>query len=257
MKPYYKNELTTIYNGDCLETMQLLKDKVQMVITSPPYNIIRPNSTDRGYDLYNDGMTNDEYSKWIVNIFNEYDKLLCENGVVIFNMSYGAENTEAMNLTIADVIKKTNFTIADIIICKKQTATPNNVSKNRLTRIVEFVYVMVRKDEKMSFETNKKKIGERYDTKQAIYENKFNFFKAKNNDKSTEINKATFSSNFVHNILDLYYVGGIVIDNFNGTGTTPYACNQRGIKCIGIELSKKQCDYTVKRLSELQLRLDV
>ena len=55
MKPYYSNELTTIYNGDCLEVMKQLGDNISLVITSPPYNIIRPNSTDRGYDLYNDG----------------------------------------------------------------------------------------------------------------------------------------------------------------------------------------------------------
>lgn len=40
MKPYYKNELTTIYNGDCLEVMDYLIEqgiKVNAIITDPPY----------------------------------------------------------------------------------------------------------------------------------------------------------------------------------------------------------------------------
>lgn len=43
-----------LINGDTLTEMQNLGIKVDKIITSPPYNIIRPNSTDRGYDLYKD-----------------------------------------------------------------------------------------------------------------------------------------------------------------------------------------------------------
>ena len=39
---------------------------------------------------------------------------------------------------------------------KKKSATPNNVSKNRLTRIVEFIYIFVRNEDLKTFEANKK-----------------------------------------------------------------------------------------------------
>ena len=168
---YYKNDLITLYNGDCVEIMDQLidqKTKVNKVITSPPYNIIRPNSTDRGYDLYKDGMSNEEYVNWTLDIFNCYDKLLSENGCVLYNMSYGTENTENMNLTIAEILKNNNFTLADIIVWKKYSATPNNVSSNKMTRICEFVYVFCRRNEFNTFTANKKIIGRREDTQQAI-----------------------------------------------------------------------------------------
>ncbi len=251
---YYENDLSVLYNGDCIKIMDQLIEgntKIDKVITSPPYNIIRPNSIDRGYDEYKDGMTNEEYIDWTLNIFRRYDKLLSKNGCIIYNMSYGTENTEAMNLTIAEILKKTNFTLADILIWKKNSATPNNVSSNKMTRICEFVYVFCRRNEFNTFTTNKKKIGERDDTKQAIYENVFNFFQAPNNDASTELNKATFSTPFVFNIIDRYVKKeDIVLDNFSGTGTTIYACNSRNIKSIGIELSKKQCEYTKQRFEK-------
>ncbi len=252
-KPYFTTGFSTLYNGDCIEVMDYLINsgcKVDKVLTSPPYNIIRPNSTDRGYDLYKDGMTNEEYIEWIVNIFARYEKLLNANGCILWNMSYGTENTECMSLCIAELLKRTNFTIADILVWKKQTATPNNVSNNKMTRICEFVYVFCRRNEFYTFTTNKNIVGYREDTKQAIYENVFNYFEAKNNDASTDLNKATFSSDFVFQLINRYITNqDVVLDNFSGTGTTMYACECRNRKGYYIELSENQCEYAKARIS--------
>lgn len=249
IKPFYQNEHITLYNGDCQEIMQDLN--VDKVITSPPYNIVRPNSSDRGYDLYKDGMSNDEYIEWTIKTFQIYEKILNKNGAVIYNMSYGTENTEVMNLVVSEIIKRTNFTIADILVWKKKSATPNNVSSNKMTRIVEFVYVFCRRDEFQTFTSNKKIIGLREDTGQPIYENVFNFFTAPNNDETQGLNKATFSKDFVDNIIERYVLkSDVVLDNFSGTGTTLIACAERGIKSIGIELSQAQCEHTVKRIKK-------
>lgn len=252
MDIYSKGENYQLYNGDCIKVMDHLIEnniKIDKVITSPPYNIIRPNSTDRGYDLYKDGMENQEYIDWTIEIFNRYDKILNKDGCIAYNMSYGTENTENMILTISSILQRTPFTLADILVWKKDSATPNNVSKNKMTRICEFVYIFCRREEFNTFNANKKQIGEREDTKQPIYENLFNFFKAPNNNESTDLNKANFSIEFVQNILDRYVKkDDIVLDNFSGTGTTLIACLQKNIKCIGIELSEKQCHHTKNRL---------
>ena len=260
MKAFYETDLSVLYNGDCLEVMKdLLEQKIQInkVITSPPYNIVRPNSTDRGYDLYKDGMTNEQYIKWIIDIFDVYDKLLASNGCVVWNMSYGTENTTCMSLTIAEILKNTNFTLADILVWKKPSATPNNVSSNKMTRICEFVYVFCRKSEFNTFTSNKKMIGRREDTEQAIFENVFNFISAPNNDEPTELNKATFSTDFVDQIIDRYVLPtDIVMDNFSGTGTTMIACERRNRKGFYIELSEAQCKYTIERMKKgIQTRL--
>ena len=242
-------EINTIYQEDCLSTIGKMDDNsIDLVLTSPPYNIIRPNSTDRGYDLYRDGMSNDEYSKWCCDIFNTMDRVLKKDGCIIWNMSYGCENTECMPLTISEIIKNTHFTMADIIVWKKKSATPNNVSHNKLTRIVEFVYIFCRKDEFMTFKTNKKIIKKR-ETKQPIYENIFNFIEAPNNDSSTDLNKATFSSLLVGKLLNIYANdSSTVYDPFMGTGTTAIGCIRRKLNYIGSELSKAQCKYAEKRI---------
>lgn len=38
IKPYYETELGKLYHGDCLETMPKLEDKINLIITDPPYS---------------------------------------------------------------------------------------------------------------------------------------------------------------------------------------------------------------------------
>lgn len=238
-----------IYNESNELTMERIESNtIDLIITSPPYNIIRPNSTDRGYDLYKDGMSNDEYIDWTLNMFKQFERCLVKDGVVLYNMSYGTENTILMSLVVADVIRRSDFTLADIIVWKKKSATPNNVSHNKTTRIVEYIYVFCRKDEFHTFKCNKQKLKER-ESGQAIYENVYNFISAPNNDGSTDLNKATFSSKMVRKLLSIYAPpNSLVYDPFMGTGSTAVACVVDGHRYIGSEISNKQCEYAEKRI---------
>lgn len=243
-------KIDIIYNEDCIKTIndRIENKSIDVVLTSPPYNIIRPNSTDRGYDLYKDGMTNDQYSQWCCNIINSLDDKIKDNGCILWNMSYGSENTECMIITIHDILKKTNFTLADIIIWKKKSATPNNVSKNKLTRICEHIFVLCRRSEFDTFFSNKNKLKTR-ESGQAIYENIFNFIESPNNDGSNILNKATFSSNMVRKLLNIYATNGsLIYDPFMGTGTTAIGAIRNKCHYIGSELSEKQCNYATNRI---------
>ena len=249
-----------IYNEDCLTTMSKIAKaggKVDIILTSPPYNTGRNSGNiergmknhERRYDIYLEQRNTDEYNDWTVDIFNHYDSILKENGCILYNMSYGNENPEQMYLTIADVISRTNFTIADTIIWKKKSALPNNVSHNKLTRICEFVFVFCRKDEYKTFTANKK-VKSQSKTGQNYYENIYNFVEAKNNDGSNNLNKATYSSELCEQLLNIYAKeNAIVYDSFNGTGTTGVACIRLGLNYIGSELSEEQCKYSIERLN--------
>ena len=253
---YYSDDFVTLLNGDCIDVMKCMIDdgiKVDKVITSPPYNItpcsITQGKKDRGYDVYKDYIPNEDYIKWTIEIFNCYEKILNPNGCIAYNMSYGTRNTELMSLTVAEIIKQTNFTLADILVWKKRGANPNHASSNKMTRICEFVYIFCRRSEFNTFTTNKKMLYVSKDSSQEVYENVFNFFQAPNNNEVNDLNKATFSTQFVDNIIDRYVrKDDIVLDNFSGTGTTMCACKSQGIKSIGIELSDAQCEHAKQRI---------
>lgn len=252
-------------NEDCFKTMDLFLSKgkkVDIILTSPPYNTARKVKTQKAldthnnrYDEYNDNMTNEEYCNWTVNLFNKFDEVLSKNGVILYNLSYGSENPDVMWLAIGDILHKTNFMIADCIIWKKKSALPNNSSSNKLTRIVEFVFVICRKDEFKTFNANKKVTNESA-TGQKYYENIFNFIEAPNNDGSCNINKATYSSELCEKLLNIYAkTDSIVYDPFMGTGTTAIACckfNERNneMVCIGSEISEKQVEYSKERYND-------
>ena len=134
--------------------------------------------------------------------------------------------------------------IADTIVWKKKSALPNNVSPNKLTRIREFVFVLCRTKEYKTFNTNKKvkTVGK---TGQLFYENVFNFIEAKNNDGSNPYNKATFSTDLVKQLLEMYSKNqtDIILDPFMGIGTTALGCIETGRNYIGFEISENQCNY--------------
>lgn len=258
-------EINKIYNEDCLITINnMIKNniKVDNIITSPFYNTCRGSKfhnsehareTHQGrYDIHLDNMTDEEYIEFTLRLFDGYDKILKKDGCILYNISYGSENTHLMWLVIADIIKNTNFTIADDIIWKKKSALPNNVSKNKLTRIVEHVFVFCRKNEFKTFNANKSVTSVRK-TGQKMYENIFNFIEAKNNDGSNKLNKATFSTDLILKLLNIYVKkDALVYDSFMGTGTTAKACKIYGCNYIGSELSKDQCEFAVSEINKIE-----
>lgn len=249
-------ELNKIYNEDCINFMNNMQKegcKVDIVLTSPPYNTSRVGRKDiysTRYDGFLDNKTDEEYIEWIVTIFNKYDGILSQNGVVLFNISYSSENTSLLWRTISHIIEETNFTTADCITWKKRSAIPNNVSKNKLTRIVEYVFVLCRKDELNTFRCNKKVKSVNERTNQNYYQNVFNYIEAPNNDGKCEVNRATYSSELCLKLLEIYAnEQDVVYDSFMGSGTTGVACVKYGCRYIGSEISTKQCDYAAERIN--------
>lgn len=258
--------LNRIYNEDCFQTMDDMPiGQVDVILTSPFYNTNKKagktrtleNTTIKAgqythirYDTHIDDMTDDEYCEFTKRLFWEFDRILNLDGCVLYNINYGAENTEGVFKAINAIITDTNFTIADVICWKKATALPNNCSRNRLTRIWEFVFVFCRKDESQTFNCNKRVKSYRK-TGQASYENIYNFIEARNNDGPCPLNRATYSTELCEKLLSLYAPeNGVVYDPFMGTGTTAVACKKLGLRYIGSEISKNQCDWAEKRLSE-------
>lgn len=241
--------MNVIFNEDCLVTMQRqdLQDRIDLIITSPPYNISRTGASDKynsRYDNFKDLKRDDQYIDWTIEIFNGYNKILRQNGCVLYNLSYSSENSHLIWLVIAEIIKRTPFTTADCIIWKKSNAIPNNRSKNKLTRIIEYIFVFCRKEEFATFNCNKKIISTIERTGQANYENILNFMEARNNDGSNDLNKATFSTDLVRKLLKIYgFKDCLVYDSFMGIGTTAKACLLEEMRYVGSEISLAQIKY--------------
>ena len=253
-------ELNKIYNEDCMTTMSKMDGIADVILTSPPYNTSRKGSslTDADsnirYDEFDDCRPNEEYIDWTCDIFNGFDKSLAPNGCVLYNMSYSAENVDLIWLTIAAIIQRTPFTVADCIVWKKKSAVPNSESTNKLTRICEFVFVCCRKSELATFNCYKEK-GIVRPNGQQHYKNYFNYLEAPNNDENCPIHKATYSTLLCRKLLILYSKeGDVIYDPFMGTGTTAVAALMEKRQFIGSELSPRYCEWAERRIKHQSMQ---
>ena len=273
-------ELNKIWNESNDVTMKEHIDEksIDVILTSPPYNNSRDNddrtnlsinhckssnvgqykdadgnfvgigSYHKKYDVYLDQRTTDEYCDWVVSIFNEFDRILKTNGTVLWNISYQNENNECASwLSVADVVRKTNFTIVDHIVWKKKSTIPI-IQKNKCSKICEDVFVFVRKNEWLDFYANKEFVKQSH-TGQKFYKPMYNFIEADNNDEICPYNKATYSTDLCKQLLKMYAPkNGVVYDPFMGSGTTALASKQMGLSYIGSELSPNQCEWAKNRI---------
>ena len=241
-----------IYCGDTVETMKKIKsESVDLVLTSPPYlaSIRQDNHKYPGAkDQIRDNQSVKDYLEWIVENFKQYERILKDDGVLAFNFSYTTFNPSLPYDLINEVFTNTGFRIYDTVAWKKKSAMPVSGHPNRLTRIVEMVYIFAKTPK---FSANKT-VSSISKTGQKYYNNYYNFIEARNNDGKVEGHEATFSTELASYFIDLYSKNGdVVLDNFSGTGTTAYAAHKMGRQYIGIDLVEKYCEHARQRIGEL------
>ena len=245
-------ETNNIYCGDTVETMKKLNEEsIDLILTSPPYlaSIRQDNHKYPGAkDQVKDNQSVDDYLDWIVENFKQYERILKKDGVVVFNFSYTTFNPSLPYFLINEVFNNTDFRIYDTFAWKKKSAMPVSGHPNRVTRIVEMVYIFAKTP---YFKANKT-VSSVSRTGQKYYNNYYNFIEARNNDGKVEGHEATFSTDFASFFIDLYSKENeIVLDNFSGTGTTPYAASKMNRQYIGIDLVEKFCQYARERVSKI------
>lgn len=246
-------ELNTFYNEDCLKTMEKMeKNSINCIVTSPPYNMTKRKGgyadKQKRYDEYQDWKSEEDYNNWTCNIFKKFDDILIKNGVILYNFSYSIENPSLPYTMVSAIIQNTDFMVADTIIWKKSNSIPHPASYNRLNRIVEFIFVIVRKKELKTFNCYKQ-LSKVSPKGQKYYEIIDNFITAKNNDESTNLNKATYSVELCTKLMNIYTkINDVIYDPFMGTGTTGLACVLNNRKFVGSEISKPQVDYSYERI---------
>ncbi|CAG7581716.1 MAG: DNA adenine methylase [uncultured marine phage] len=246
-------ETNKIHLGDTIEVMEQIDDKsIQLVFTSPPYRAsVRPDrhKYPDAREIVKDDQSEEEYVQWMVNIFKQYERIVKDDGIVAFNLSYTTFSPSLPYMMIAEIFKQTDFVIVDTLAWKKKSCVPLT-GKNRLSRICEFVYIFVKKDHLKDFSDNKvvKSIS---DTGQKYFGAYYNFIEAKNNDGKVKGHGATFSSEFAEFFVDLYSKpGDLVLDNFMGTGTTAIACVNLNRRYIGSEIFTQYLDHANKRIED-------
>lgn len=90
----------TLIKGDCLEVLEKMdKGEVDIVVTSPPYNL------NINYKTYQDNKTNEEYLDWIDDLSIQIKRVLSLQGHFFLNVGYTNQNPWVA-FDVANVVRK-------------------------------------------------------------------------------------------------------------------------------------------------------
>ena len=244
-----KIELNKIYNESCLTTLSKLKDdSVDVVITSPPYNmnlrirkgeycsrqIVKEISTK--YEGFADNLPIEEYNKFHSDVLRE---LLRVSNLVFYNVQIVTGSKRSIFKMIGDFSKN----LKDIIIWDKGYAEPA-IQEQVLNRQSELILVF-EKDYPISrqFRSAVFKRGTLGDVWKIGRDRK---------KERGQNHGVVFPEELIKTIIENFSKkNDVIYDPFLGTGTTAVVAKKLGRKFLGSELLKSYYKISQKRLKDV------
>lgn len=248
-----------VTQGDSLLLIDSLRENsIDMVITSPPYNVDLGNNKyhKESYDLYNDNREHTEYIGWLKSIFEKLYYRLKSGGRVAINI--GDRKNGAIP-THVDIIyfmsRQLNYIPMTTIIWNKsqignRTSWGSWLSPSCPSFPTPFEYIMV-----FAKETTKRRDkGEATVSRDEFIKNSLAMWTMAPETKQKAMgHTAMFPVELPYRLLQqLTYRYDVVVDPFAGLGTTGVACKKLDRNFIGFELSADYAEKANKRISETQ-----
>ncbi len=276
MKPskiHFQNEKFTLIQGDVLTTDLVEDGSVDLVVTSPPYNV------DIQYNSHKDDVTYAEYlefsEKWMARCFDwlKDDGRFCLN--IPLDKNKGGQQSVGADLTV--LAKQVGFHYHSTIIwnegnISRRTAWGSwkSASAPYVIAPVELIVVLYKEKWK---KTSGSKISDIERNEFLDWTNGFWDFNDESelsditSEELTEWSNrmwvfngeskkrighpAPFPIELPRRCVKLFsYVDDVVLDPFCGSGTTLIAAVSNNRKGIGIDVDKKYCELAYKRILE-------
>jgi site-specific DNA-methyltransferase (adenine-specific) len=233
--------------GDCLMAMKEIESNtIDVIVTSPPYNKkglsggkVKPGNQvwkkfNIDYSTYDDDLTEEEYSLWMVEILNEMMRIIKPDGSIFFNHKPRRHKNKVYLPT--DFISKSDLSLYQLIIWNRLSSP--NIRKDVLLPCTEHIYWLVKSKPK----TYKENIDSKYQSEVWTI----------NPDKGSK-HPAPFPEKLVENCILLTSLeNDLVLDPFLGSGTTAVVSKKLKRGFIGMELDSNYLEITKSRLEDLK-----
>lgn len=264
-----ENYINKVINGDTIDVMSEMPEGwVDLIVTSPPYNV------GIQYDTHNDEIVMDEYWEWSEKWLTEAYRLLKDDGRMAINIPYEV-NVQARGgrvffaSEIYQVMKKVGFKFYGIVDLEedsphrsKTTAWGSWMSPSapyiynpKECVILAYKKVHIKKvkgepqwkGEPYLTEDGKNKVAYAELDKKEFMELVFGQWKYFADTRT--LTKATFSMDIPEKAIKiLSYKNDVVLDPFNGSGTSCVAAVVHDRRWVGIELSSNYCEIAKQRI---------
>lgn len=245
-KIFFAHNNLKIINDDIFITDEIANDSVDLIVTSPPYNV------DIRYNSHNDQVPYSEYlefsRKWLSRCFDwlKDDGRLCLN--IPLDINKGGQQSVGADFTT--IAKKIGFKYHSTIIwnegnISRRTAWGSWLSASAPYVIapVELIIILY----KSKWKKNNK--HESDITKEEFIKWTNGLWTFNGESKKRIGHPAPFPIELPRRCIKLFsYVGDVVLDPFMGSGTTLIAAVLNKRKSIGIEIDKEYCGLAKKRI---------
>jgi site-specific DNA-methyltransferase (adenine-specific) len=264
-----ENYINRVLNGDTIEVMSEMPEGwVDLIVTSPPYNV------GIQYDTHNDEIVMDEYWDWSEKWLTEVYRLLKDDGRMAINIPYEV-NVQARGgrvffaSELYQVMKKVGFKFYGIVDLEEQSPHRSKTTAwgSWMSPSAPYIYnpkecVILAykkhhikkvkgepqwKGEPYLTEEGKNKVAYSEQDKKEFMELVFGQWKYFADTRS--LTKATFSMDIPEKAIKiLSYRNDVVLDPFNGSGTSCVAAVVHDRRWVGIELSENYCEIAKRRI---------
>jgi site-specific DNA-methyltransferase (adenine-specific) len=244
---FYQKDNLRILNDDILTTAAVESGSVDLVVTSPPYNV------DIQYDSHKDDTSYADYlefsEKWLAQCFNflRDDGRLCLN--VPLDKNKGGQQSVGADFTT--IAKKTGYKYHSTIIWNEGNISRRTAWGSWMSASAPFVIAPVELIIILYKNTWKKTSGsKKSDVTRDEFMNWTNGLWTFNGESKKKIgHPAPFPLELPRRCIKMFsYVGDTVLDPFMGSGTTLIAAGMLGRRGIGVDVDKGYCKLAQKRI---------
>ena len=246
MKPYFEIDSIQIYNGDVLTVKEIKDESIDLIVTSPPYDLSVK------YTNYNDAISYDDYlaftNKWLARChsFAKTDGRLCLN--IPVDKNKGGQRSVYADIT--SMAKKIGWQYHTTIIWNEQNISRRTAWGSWLSASAPYVIAPVEAILVMYKERWPKISRGKSDITRDDFIQWTNGVWTFNGESKKKIGHPTpFPVELPKRCIKLFsFVGDTVFDPFLGSGTTLLVCQQTARRGIGVEIDEEYCRLAVKRL---------
>ncbi len=248
-KLYFSAKGIKIYNDDFLTTDCVEENLIDLIVTSPPYNVDVP------YGSYDDRIPYEIYLEFTEKWLEKAYKLLKEDGRFCLNIPLD-KNKGGQQSVYADIItlaKKIGFQYHSTIIWNEQNISKRTAWGSWLSATAPYVIAPVEMIAVLYKKRWKKSSGSGISdiSKEEFIEWTNGVWTLMGESKTRVQHPAPFPVELPKRCIKLFtFVGDTVLDPFLGSGSTLIACALTGRMGIGIEIDRHYCEIAKNRLLE-------
>jgi len=247
-KMYFKTNSIAIYNEDFLKTDAIKESSIDLIVTSPPYNV------DVQYENYRDDIPYDEYlvftRKWLAKCYSlvKDDGRMCLN--IPLDKNKGGQQSVCADVTT--IAKEVGWKYHATIIWNEQNISRRTAWGSWLSASAPFVIAPVEVIVVLYKKTwDKARKGTSDITREEFIEWTNGVWNFSGESRNKIGHPSPFPVELPKRCIKLFsFVEDTVLDPFLGSGTTLIACLENKRTGIGVEINKNYCELSVKRLKE-------